>query len=81
MLAGRCHFPAGLRQEHSPIRLEGEADREQAEQLKGHLAGQVPLGRTGRPEEAASAALFLASDQSGFVTGTELFVDGGLNQV
>ncbi|MEV5172414.1 SDR family oxidoreductase [Streptomyces flaveolus] len=56
-------------------------DTEQAGHLRKSLASQVPLGRMGRPDEAASAALFLASDQSSFVTGTELFVDGGLNQV
>jgi NAD(P)-dependent dehydrogenase (short-subunit alcohol dehydrogenase family) len=49
--------------------------------LKGHLATLVPLGRMGRPEEVAAVALFLASDQSSFVTGTELFADGGANQV
>ncbi|MET8562722.1 SDR family oxidoreductase [Streptomyces flaveolus] len=54
---------------------------EQAGHLQEYLASQVPLGRMGRPDEAASAALFLASDQSSFVTGAELFVDGGLNQV
>ena len=36
-----------------------------------------PLGRIGKPEEVARAALFLASDDSSFVTGTLLFVDGG----
>ncbi|MFE4548404.1 SDR family oxidoreductase, partial [Streptomyces sp. NPDC056785] len=35
----------------------------------------------GEPAEAAAAALFLASDQSSFITGTELYVDGGLNQI
>ncbi|MEV6581010.1 glucose 1-dehydrogenase [Streptomyces sp. NPDC051582] len=41
----------------------------------------VPMGRTGRPEEVAAAALFLASEESSYVTGIELFVDGGAAQV
>ena len=41
----------------------------------------TPLGRLGAPEEIASAALFLASDESGFVNGSELFVDGGSAQI
>lgn len=57
------------------------ADADQAEQMRASFAGRVPLGRMGRPDEIAAAALFLAGDQSSFVTGTELFVDGGLNQV
>ena len=39
------------------------------------------MGRVGRPEEVADAVLFLASDQSSFVTGIELFVDGGAEQI
>ena len=49
--------------------------------LKGMLASQVPLGRMGHVDEVAATALFLASDQSSFVTGSELLVDGGANQV
>jgi NAD(P)-dependent dehydrogenase (short-subunit alcohol dehydrogenase family) len=39
------------------------------------------MGRMGTPDEVANAALFLASDDSSFITGIELFVDGGLAQV
>jgi NAD(P)-dependent dehydrogenase (short-subunit alcohol dehydrogenase family) len=45
------------------------------------MAAEVPLGRVGRPEEIAKAALFLASDASSFVNGIELFVDGGVAQI
>jgi NAD(P)-dependent dehydrogenase (short-subunit alcohol dehydrogenase family) len=41
----------------------------------------TPLGRLGDPDEVASAALFLASDESNFITGSELFVDGGSAQI
>jgi NAD(P)-dependent dehydrogenase (short-subunit alcohol dehydrogenase family) len=50
-------------------------------ELKGFLASQVPLGRLGTSDEIASVALFLAGGQSSFVTGIELFVDGGVNQI
>jgi NAD(P)-dependent dehydrogenase (short-subunit alcohol dehydrogenase family) len=48
---------------------------------KQMFAQRTPLGRIGRPEELAEAALFLASDRSSFVTGIDLIVDGGLTQV
>ena len=50
------------------------------ERLKA-LSKVVPLGRLGTPDEIAKAVVFLASDDSSFVTGTELFVDGGFAQV
>ena len=46
--------------------------------VKNSLKSQVPLGRLGTADEIAKAALFLASDDSSFVAGVELFVDGGL---
>jgi len=45
------------------------------------MVATIPMGRMGEPDEVAKAAVFLASDDSGFVTGIELFVDGGRGQV
>jgi NAD(P)-dependent dehydrogenase (short-subunit alcohol dehydrogenase family) len=45
------------------------------------LVSSIPMGRIGEPDEVARAALFLASDDSSFVTGTELFVDGGRAEI
>ena len=43
--------------------------------------GNIPLGRPGTTDEIAKAVSFLASDDSRYVTGIELFVDGGMNQI
>jgi NAD(P)-dependent dehydrogenase (short-subunit alcohol dehydrogenase family) len=53
-------------------------------QMKAFLAAQsaaIPLGRVGSVEEIAKAVLFLASEESSYVNGTELFVDGGISQI
>jgi NAD(P)-dependent dehydrogenase (short-subunit alcohol dehydrogenase family) len=46
-----------------------------------HLMAQVPMGGFGKPEEIASTAVFLASDESSYVTGIDLCVDGGMAQI
>jgi NAD(P)-dependent dehydrogenase (short-subunit alcohol dehydrogenase family) len=51
------------------------SDQAGQDRVKG-LSSVVPMGRLGTPDEIAKAALFLASDDSTYVTGTELFVDG-----
>ena len=54
---------------------------EQMEEFKKNVVTAVPMGRMGDPDEIAKAALFLASDDSSYVTGIELFVDGGMAQI
>ena len=55
--------------------------KEEIEQLKKSLITSVPMGRMGSPDEIAKVVSFLASDESSFVTGIELFVDGGMAQI
>jgi NAD(P)-dependent dehydrogenase (short-subunit alcohol dehydrogenase family) len=65
----------------TPI-IDGQfTSKEQAEAAKASFANATPMGRIGRPQELATAALFLASDDSSFITGIDLQVDGGLVQV
>jgi NAD(P)-dependent dehydrogenase (short-subunit alcohol dehydrogenase family) len=62
--------------------LDGLAqNEEEVEQLKKSLISAVPMGRMGSPDEVAKVVSFLASDESSFVTGIELFVDGGMAQI
>ena len=62
--------------------IEGlAASPAEAEGLVAQIAAGVPLGRMADPAEIANVALFLASDQSSFMTGSEVFVDGGVTQI
>ena len=64
----------------TPI-FNGVLNEEQTKQFNASLVANVPLGRIGNPNEVAKAASFLASDDSSYITGTELSVDGGLAQI
>lgn len=54
---------------------------EKSKEFRAGMASQVPLGRMGRPDEIATVAVFLASDDASFVAGVEMFVDGGMARV
>ena len=62
----------------TPI-LDGMGGSQDREETIRKLARQIPLGRIGDPDDVANAVLYLASDESKFVTGTELIVDGGVS--
>jgi NAD(P)-dependent dehydrogenase (short-subunit alcohol dehydrogenase family) len=51
------------------------------EQFNNTITSTIPLERMGTPEEVAKVVMFLASDDSSFITGIELFVDGGMAQI
>jgi NAD(P)-dependent dehydrogenase (short-subunit alcohol dehydrogenase family) len=70
--------PGGI---DTPLHLRGGRSPEQAQAVKDQIAAQVPLGRLGRADEIAAAALFLASDDSRYILGAELVVDGGISQI
>ena len=65
----------------SPALSDLMENEEQSSQLKKDLVSTVPLRRMGIPDEVAKVVTFLASDESSYVTGIELFVDGGAAQI
>ena len=65
----------------TPIFSGLNQSKEEIEQLKKSIITSVPMGRMGSPDEIAKVVSFLASDESSFVTGIELFVDGGMAQI
>lgn len=73
-----CVSPGAI---DTPIfELEGQG-AEQTEETKKFLASQIPAGRMGTVDEIASAVLFLASDESRYMLGAEITVDGGFAQI
>jgi len=58
----------------TPIDLDVENDK----QLNDRILAEIPMGRWGRPEEVAQMAVYLASDDAGYVTGSTFFIDGGM---
>ena len=54
-------------------------EEEQLDQMAGQIQQQVPMGRFGSPQEIADAALFLGSDDSSFMLGSEIVIDGGMS--
>lgn len=65
----------------SPGPIDTAMFDEVSDDVRSALSARIPLGRLGKAEEVAAAALFLASDQSSFVAGAELCIDGGMAQV
>jgi NAD(P)-dependent dehydrogenase (short-subunit alcohol dehydrogenase family) len=65
----------------SPGPIDTPITNGQPADIIARIAATIPIGRVGRPEDVARAVLFLASDDSSFITGIELFVDGGRAQI
>ena len=80
-LKDRIHVNAVSPGSDTPGLSDLLASAEVGEERKKMISDNVPLGRFGTPDEIAKAVVFLASDDSSYITGTELFVDGGFAQV
>jgi NAD(P)-dependent dehydrogenase (short-subunit alcohol dehydrogenase family) len=65
----------------TPIFYSSTLTEEEINQIKANLVAAVPIGRMGSPDEIAKAVSFLASDDSSYITGIELCVDGGMAQI
>ncbi len=65
----------------TPIFDQQASTKEGADRARSQFAAAVPFGRLGRPEEIASTALFLASDEASFIAGVDLPVDGGMTAI
>lgn len=65
----------------TPLFNSSNLTEEEIEQIKANLVATMPIGRMGTPDEIAKAVSFLASDDSSYITGIELCVDGGLAQI
>ena len=61
--------------------VEAFGDEETARAVKENVAATVAKGRMGRPDEAAAVVTFLASEQSNYIVGANIYVDGGANQI
>ncbi|MFS4418595.1 SDR family oxidoreductase [Maribacter sp. 2307ULW6-5] len=64
---------------NTPIYQKLGLEEDQLNEMAGHIQSQVPLGRFGNPQEIANAALFLGTDDSKFMLGSELILDGGMS--
>jgi NAD(P)-dependent dehydrogenase (short-subunit alcohol dehydrogenase family) len=70
-----------IKREANPGPISTPVVSRQSADAIARIVSTVPMGRMGEPDEVAKAALYLESDDSSFVTGIELFVDGGRAQV
>src|SRR5262249_16237912 len=66
---------------NTPIFENTGLRKEAIDEFTKDLTAQVPLKRFGQPEEVAAAVAFLASQDASYITGTEIYVDGGLGQI